>query len=214
MAIEVRHITGVVLAGGRGARMGGADKGLELFNGMPLALHALHRLAPQCGPLMINANRNLDAYEAMGASLNAPVWRDSEPADFSGPLAGFVTSLAHCHTPWLLTVPCDTPFFPVDLAARLSTALSESGHDLAVACAPDEQARMRMQAVFCMIRTTLLKSLQDFTRGGGAKVVDWIAQHPTNRVAFDQPGDASAFSNANTLAQLHALQARAKWDTP
>ena len=105
--IDTSDITGVILAGGRGSRMGGVDKGLQNFNGMPMALHTLMRLAPQVGDVMINANRNLGAYEAFGV----PVWPDVL-ADYPGPLAGFLTALERCETPWLVTVPCDTPLFP------------------------------------------------------------------------------------------------------
>ena len=102
--IDPQHITGLVLAGGRGSRMGGVDKGLQLHHGVPLALHALRRLAPQVGPAMLNANRNVEAYAAFGA----PVWPDTPP-NYAGPLAGFVAGLSHCHTPYLVTVPCDSP---------------------------------------------------------------------------------------------------------
>ena len=97
--------------------MGGVDKGLQNFRGLPLALHTLMRLQPQVGDVMINANRNLAAYESFGV----PVWPDGL-ADYAGPLAGFLTGLERCETPWLLTVPCDTPLFPPDLAARLAQA--------------------------------------------------------------------------------------------
>ena len=108
-------ITGLVLAGGRGSRMGGVDKGLQNFNGMPLVLSTLMRLQPQVAHVMINANRNLSDYESFGV----PVWPDVIP-DFAGPLAGFLTALEHCETSWLVTVPCDTPLFPDDLVARLA----------------------------------------------------------------------------------------------
>jgi len=100
-------ITGLVLAGGRGSRMGGVDKGLQLFHGTPLALHTLQRLQSQVGICLINANRNLPTYESYGV----PVWPDAL-ADYPGPLAGFLTGLEHCATPYLMTVPCDTPRSP------------------------------------------------------------------------------------------------------
>ena len=119
--IQPHEITAMVLAGGRGSRMGGADKGLQNFNGIPLALHTLMRLQMQegqrVGDFMINANRNLGAYEAFGVL----VWPDNL-ADFPGPLGGFLTGLERCETPFLLTVPCDTPRLPLDLAERLATA--------------------------------------------------------------------------------------------
>ena len=102
--------------------MGGVDKGLQNFHGMPLALHALMRLAPQVGEVMINANRNLGAYESFGV----PVWPDALP-DYAGPLAGFLTGLERCETPYLVTVPCDTPLFPHDLVARLAEGAGARG---------------------------------------------------------------------------------------
>ncbi|MCU0925295.1 MAG: molybdenum cofactor guanylyltransferase [Hydrogenophaga sp.] len=117
--IQSSEITALVLAGGRGSRMGGVDKGLQKFRDTPLALNALLRLQIQAGglvgELMVNANRNLAAYEAFGH----PVWPDTLP-DYAGPLAGFLTGLSHCETPYLLTVPCDSPLFPLDLASRLA----------------------------------------------------------------------------------------------
>src|SRR5215207_8377265 len=104
--IDPQHITGLVLAGGRGSRMGGVDKGLQQHAGQPLVAHALMRLGSQVGQIMINANRNLGAYESFGV----PVWPDTVP-DYAGPLAGFLVGLEHCETPWLVTVPCDSPLF-------------------------------------------------------------------------------------------------------
>ena len=202
------QITAVVLAGGRGSRMGGVDKGLQNFNATPLALHSLLRLQMQSGGLvgevMINANRNLAAYEAFGV----PVWPDTL-GDFPGPLAGFLTALERCETPYLLTVPCDTPLFPLDLAERLASALACEGADIAMAAAPEEDGQMRTQPVFCLIRTDLLASLAVFVQGGGRKIDTWTGQHKTAVVSFDRPGDdPKAFFNANTLAELQALENR------
>lgn len=206
--ISSGHITAVVLAGGRGSRMGGVDKGLQNFNGTPLALHSLLRLQMQSGGLvgdvMINANRNLAAYEAFGV----PVWPDTL-GDFPGPLAGFLTALERCETPYLLTVPCDTPLFPLDLAERLASALASEGADIAMAAAPEEDGQMRTQPVFCLIRTDLLASLAVFVQGGGRKIDTWTGQHKTAVVSFDRPDDdPKAFFNANTLAELQALENR------
>src|SRR5574337_698321 len=204
--IDTHDITGLILAGGRGSRMGGVDKGLQGFRGMPLALHTLMRLSPQVGGVMITANRNLSAYEAFGV----PVWPDGL-AGYAGPLAGFLTGLERCETPWLLTVPCDTPLFPADLASRLATAATAQGADIAMAAAPEQEAdgstRVRTQPVFCLLRVGLLESLMRFTQEGGRKIDRWTAQHPCAIVAFDQPGDNPlAFRNTNTLAELHALE--------
>jgi molybdopterin-guanine dinucleotide biosynthesis protein A len=204
--IHAEAITGVILAGGRGSRMGGIDKGLQNFNGVPLALHTLMRLSPQVGEVMINANRNLAAYEAFGV----PVWPDSTSlGEFAGPLAGFLTGLERCETPCLLTVPCDTPLFPEDLVERLAEAYVRDGADLAVAAAPGEDGQLRPQPVFCLMGTHMLESLLRFTHGGGRKIGDWTARHKTTLVPFDRPGDsANGFVNANTLAELHRLESR------
>jgi molybdopterin-guanine dinucleotide biosynthesis protein A len=195
-------ITGLVLAGGRGSRMGGVDKGLQNFNGVPLALYTLMRLQPQVGELMVNANRNLSAYEAFGA----PVWPDVL-SGYAGPLAGFLTGLERCETPWLVTVPCDTPLFPHDLVARLAQAADRDGAEIAMAAAREEDGQLRAQPVFCLLRRELMESLVRFTHGGGRKIDAWTAQHKTVLVPFDAPGDdPRAFFNANTLAELHQLE--------
>ncbi len=204
--LHAETITGVILAGGRGSRMGGADKGLQNFNGVPLALHTLLRLSPQVGEIMINANRNLAAYESFGV----PVWPDStDLGEYAGPLAGFMTALERCETPYLLTVPCDTPLFPDDLVARMAKAFAQADADFAVASAPEEDGELRPQPVFCLMRADMLESLMRFTKGGGRKIDAWTAQHKTVHVAFNQVGDdARGFFNANTLAELHQLESR------
>lgn len=201
-------ITALILAGGRGSRMGGVDKGLQNFNGMPLALHTLTRLqmGGGVGEIMINANRNLAAYESFGV----PVWPDGL-ADYPGPLAGFLTGLERCETPYMLTVPCDTPLLPLDLAQRLAAALELANADIAMAAAPeagkDGQMQVRTQPVFCLLRVELLESLVRFTQDGGRKIDAWTALHRTAVVPFDAPGDnPQAFFNANTLAELHLLE--------
>ncbi|PIZ21629.1 MAG: molybdenum cofactor guanylyltransferase MobA [Comamonadaceae bacterium CG_4_9_14_0_8_um_filter_57_21] len=208
--IQTSDITAVILAGGRGSRMGGVDKGLQNFNGMPLALHTLTRLqiGGGVGEIMINANRNLAAYESFGVS----VWPDAL-ADYAGPLAGFLTGLEHCETPYLLTVPCDTPLLPLDLAQRLAAALAASDADIAMVAAPeagkDGHMQVRTQPVFCLLRVKLLESLVRFTQDGGRKIDAWTAQHHTVVVPFDAPGDnPQAFFNANTLAELQQLEAK------
>ena len=204
--MHIEAITAVILAGGRGSRMGGVDKGLQNFNGVPLALHTLLRLSPQVGDVMINANRNLAAYESFGV----PVWPDSTSmGDYAGPLAGFMTGLERCETPYLLTVPCDTPLFPHDLVARLADAFTLQGADFAVASAPEEDGQIRAQPVFCLMGTHMLESLHLFTQGGGRKIDAWTAQHKVAHVPFNLPGDdVKAFFNANTLAELHQLESR------
>ena len=199
-------VTGLVLAGGRGARMGGVDKGLQSFQGTPLAMNALLRLQLQVGgwlgASMINANRNLAAYEALGV----PVWPDTLDG-YAGPLAGFLTGLERCETEWLLTVPCDSPLFPLDLADRLVKATDHEGTELAMACAVEPDGIMRPQPVFTLMHVGLLESLVAFTQAGGRKIDAWTGQHRCSLVRFDQPhDDPRAFANANTLDELRRLE--------
>lgn len=197
MAIPTARITGLVLAGGRGSRMGGVDKGLQPHAGMPLAMHALRRLQPQVGRVMLNANRHLDTYAAMGV----PVWPDALP-DFPGPLAGWLAGLAHCETPWLVSVPCDAPNFPPDLVARLAAAAAEADAELAMAVTREDD-RLQRQPVFALMRSTLAGSLAAFLQGGDRQVVRWAERHRLAEVVFD---DGAAFFNANTLDELQRLQ--------
>jgi molybdenum cofactor guanylyltransferase len=204
--------------------MGGVDKGLQLFNGQSLALHTALRLQaqlsvqPSC--VVVNANRNIATYE----SLPTTVWPDAVPDAFEGPLAGFLTGLQRCSTEYLLTVPCDTPLFPLDLAQRLLTALHEAQADIAMVSAPEpdgpdasqtpevpETYRLRAQPVFCLMRLgqgrRLAVSLEAFMQSGQRKIDTWTAQHHTVLVPFDRStDDPHAFANANTLTELQALQ--------
>jgi molybdopterin-guanine dinucleotide biosynthesis protein A len=195
-AIPLDDITGLILCGGRGSRMGGVDKGLQAYQGIPLAMHALMRLQGQVGHLMINANRNLAAYESMGV----PVWPDAVP-DFPGPLAGWLSGLEHCETPYLMTLPCDTPRFPLDLVARMARALFAEDADMAMAATMENGMRQK-QPVFCLLKSTQLESLVAFLHSGERKITAWTAQHRCAVVTFD---DADAFFNANTLADLQRL---------
>lgn len=204
--IAPQDITGLILAGGRGSRMGGVDKGLQNFNGIPLALHTLMRLGPQVESVMVNANRNLSAYESFGAS----VWPDAS-ADFAGPLSGFLAGMERADTPYILTVPCDTPRLPLDLAQRLGEALVREDADIAMAAAPETdahgQTQLRTQPVFCLMKIELSESLVKFTHAGGRKIDAWTAQHKTVEVPFNAPGDDPlAFANINTLSELQALE--------
>jgi molybdopterin-guanine dinucleotide biosynthesis protein A len=168
---------------------------------MPLALHCLLRLQLQVGSAMVNANRNLGAYESMGV----PVWPDTQ-ADFAGPLAGMLVGLEHCETPWLATVPCDTPNFPLDLVECLAAAAQAEDAEIAMAATrePDEQGQtvVQVQPVFCLLKASLLESLQAFLDSGQRKIDRWTAQHRCATVVFD---DSAAFFNANTVEELRRL---------
>jgi len=209
--ISSADITGLVLCGGRGQRMGGVDKGLQPYNGMPLARHALQRLQPQVGQVAVNANRHLPDYQALGV----PVWPDGV-ADYPGPLAGFLTGLVHCTTPCLLTVPCDAPRFSADLAQRLLNALNQDQSEIAMACGIDasdldasnfDKRPLKPQPVFGLMRVSVLPSLQQFLAQGERKVELWAQAHATSWVNFDQPqDDPLAFFNANTLEELRYIE--------
>ncbi|RZT41621.1 molybdenum cofactor guanylyltransferase MobA [Cupriavidus agavae] len=189
-------ITGLILAGGRGSRMGGVDKGLQPFQGQPLVRHTLARLAPQAGTLLISANRNADTYAALGL----PVIHDDLPG-FAGPLAGMLAALAQCRTGWMVTAPCDTPFLPLDLVARLARAIEAEGADLAIPLVEEADGRQRLQPVFCLMPATAAASLRAYVEAGHRKIETWVTAQRLARVPFD---DATAFSNINTLDELRA----------
>jgi len=200
-------VTGLILAGGEGRRMGGADKGLQPFQGQTLAAQTLQRLRQGAGVggVMVSANRNLAAYQALGL----PVVPDTLP-DSAGPLAGFLAGLRACPTPWLLTVPWDTPRLPLDLAQRLSQAVAGAAADMAMVCAPANAspgAALRRQPTFCLLRTDLANHLGHFLAAGGRRVGAWAAQHRVVDVAFNACGDDPlAFFNANTPQDLQFLE--------
>lgn len=198
--IPIEHVTGLVLAGGRGSRMGGVDKGLQSHRGIPLALHAMQRLSPQVGTVMVSANRHLDTY----ASFGVPVWPDAM-ADYPGPLAGLLAGLEHCKTPYLVTVPCDTPNFPTDLIARLAAELIAQDAQIAMAATRDGDSA-HAQPVFCLMACSLKDSLSDFIASGQRQVECWAVLHRCATVVFD---DAAAFANANTAQELQRLQTSA-----
>jgi molybdopterin-guanine dinucleotide biosynthesis protein A len=195
-SIASEDITGLVLCGGRGTRMGGVDKGLQTHQGMPLALHALMRLQGQVGQMMVNANRNLAAYESMGV----PVWPDALP-DFPGPLAGWLSGLEHCETPYMMALPCDTPALPLDLVTRLAQALAAEGAEIAMVTTLENGVRQK-QPVFCLMKSALLESLAAFLHSGERKITAWTSQHHCVFVHFDEAG---AFFNVNTLADLRGI---------
>lgn len=198
MTIDSQDITGLILAGGRGSRMGGIDKGLQPFRNAPLAMHTLLRLAPQTGHLLVNANRNLAAYESFGV----PVVVDAV-SDFSGPLAGMLAGLQQCETPFMVTAPCDSPLLPGDLVTRLGEALLAHNAEIAMAATREADGRTQGHPVFMLMRISVLPSLAQFLAEGERKIAAWTTRHRTERVLFE---DASAFSNINTLDELRALE--------
>ncbi len=187
------QITGLVLAGGRARRFGGADKGLLTLHGVPLAVHALARLRPQVGSLLLNVNRHGATYRGFGV----PLCSDAEPEAFRGPLAGMAAGLQACATPWLLTVPCDGPHFPLDLAIRLGRAVGAAGAAAAIARAGD-----RRHPVYALLSRALWPDLIAFIAAGHARVDAWMALIGAIEVDFDTP---EAFANVNTPEELRAL---------
>jgi molybdopterin-guanine dinucleotide biosynthesis protein A len=196
------RVTGLILAGGQGQRMGGADKGLQPLGGMPLVMQVLWRLAPQVQDVVINANRNLGAYEGLGRTVVPDL-----SGDFQGPLAGVLAGLPYCDTPWLMTTPCDTPFFPADLVEQLVVAAEASGAEVAMPVTPTNDGRDQPHPVFLLLRAELYESLQAFLQGGGRKIDRWTDTLACERVRFS---DSEAFFNANTPDELKQLRARAQ----
>ncbi len=191
-----RQITGVILAGGLGRRMGGVDKGLQDLNGRPLVQWVLERLRPQAATVLISANQNLARY----ADFGCPVLPDTIP-DFAGPLAGLHAALSRARTPLLVSAPCDSPFLPADLVERLHAALAASRADLAVARTGEQVHR-----AFCLMRRELLPQLDTFLAAGEHRLGLWHASLKTAEVAFDD--EADAFSNINTPDDLAQCEKR------
>lgn len=195
------NITGVVLAGGRGSRMGGVDKGVQPLDLEPLALHALRALKPQCGAILISANRSLEIYAQLGMPFQAKVIVDTFP-DFPGPLAGLSAALHAAQTEYVLFVPCDAPFVDPHLAERLFEGLSAEQADIAVAAVVDAAGERNVHPVFALLRTSLVDDLDAFIRAGERKVRAWYARHKAVEVTFD---NERAFYNVNDLQQLADL---------
>ncbi len=180
-------VTGIVLAGGQGRRMGGVDKGLQLLRGKPMAQWAIERLSPQVDEVIINANQNPDRYAALGKVVS------DEISGFAGPLAGLHAGMRAAKHSLVVTVPCDSPFLPLDLVSRLQKSLGEN--ELAVA-KTGEQAH----PVFALVRTSTLGNLERFLAGGGRKIDAWYGALKFIEVPFDD--EADAFRNINTREEL------------
>jgi molybdopterin-guanine dinucleotide biosynthesis protein A len=196
------RITGLVLAGGRGTRMGGLDKGLQLLAGEPLASHVLNRIAEQVETVLISANRHLEDYARLGSAHNARIVTDAS-RDFPGPLAGLLAGLRASSTEFVLCAPCDTPCLPSDLAARLLAALDAEHADVAVAATRDAAGDVTLHPVVALVRTTLSNDLATYLMSGERKVRTWYARHKHIEVPFP---DERAFYNANSLHELADLE--------
>jgi len=181
-------VSGIVLAGGLGRRMGGVDKGLQLLHGRPMIEHVLDRLRPQVGEIVINANQNLERYRAFGHRVVSDAI-----GGFAGPLAGLHAGLQAITCPFAVTVPCDSPFLPADLVARLQQQLG--ANDLAVAKTGDQA-----HPVFALVRQSVAGNLETFLASGGRKIDAWYAALKVIEVSFDD--EADAFRNINTREEL------------
>jgi molybdenum cofactor guanylyltransferase len=186
------QITGLILAGGLGRRMGGVDKGLQILDGRPLIAHVIERLRPQVDTLLINANRNADAYETFGYQVIA-----DQIGGFAGPLAGIHAGLARCATPLLATVPCDSPRLPRDLISQLLDALLFANAQIAIA-----RTATGLQPVFALMKCEVLPSLTDYLVAGKHRMQDWCRELALCEVDFP---DDSTFANINTRDDLSAL---------
>jgi molybdopterin-guanine dinucleotide biosynthesis protein A len=192
VTIAADAITGIVLAGGMGRRMGGVDKGLVPLDGRPMVAHVLARLAPQVGALVINANQNLDRYAAFGY----PVVPD-EVGGFAGPLAGLHAGMTRSSTAYVATAPCDSPFLPSDLVTRLAAGMTRERAQLAVV-----HTFAQPHPVFALVERSVLPHLTAFLREGGRKIDAWYATLRVVAVPFDD--EESAFRNINTADELAA----------
>lgn len=188
-------ISGVILAGGLGRRMGGTDKGLQQLRGRPMVGWVAERLGAQVDELLINANQNLERYGELGFR----VVPDQIPG-FAGPLAGLHSALSAASHPLVVTAPCDSPFLPTDLVSRLHGALEAADAELAVAKTFDQA-----QPVFCLCRRSVLPHLTSFLKGGGRKIDFWYATLKVVEVSFDD--EAEAFENINTRDELARFDA-------
>jgi molybdopterin-guanine dinucleotide biosynthesis protein A len=182
-------VTGIVLAGGQGRRMGGVDKGLQLLHGKPMVAAVLARLAPQVDEIVINANQNLETYQGFGHRVVPDAI-----GGFAGPLAGLHAGLGAASHALVLTVPCDSPFLPLDLFSRLHGGLE--GNDLAVARTGDQP-----HPVFALVRSSVRQNLERFLSRGGRKIDAWYASLKVIEVQFDD--EADAFRNINTREELN-----------
>ena len=190
----MEKITGLILAGGRGSRMGNVDKGLQPFKDKPMVAHVLARFQPQVDEVLINANRSIDEYAALGHRVIPDAING-----FAGPLAGLHIGMTHAAHPLVATTPCDSPFLPLDLIARLAAAMQKEDADLAVAKTFDQP-----HPVFCLVKTSLSPHLQAFLESGQRKIDKWYATLHVVEVAFDD--QEAAFSNINTVEELKSFE--------
>jgi len=196
MAITKKNITAVILAGGKGRRLEGQDKGFVEINNKPLIEYVIERIQPQVKSVMINANRNQQRYKNYGH----PVISD-DLSDFQGPLAGIATAMNTAKTSHILTLPCDAPLIPDDLVSKMLSMLSKHAAPDSIVVAHDGT---RLQSIHALIPVFLLQNLQDFLNNGQRKVEDWYQQH--SLISADFSDNAQAFRNINTQKQRQEVE--------
>ena len=189
MRIHKSNITAVILAGGKGSRLGGQDKGLVIYKGKPLIAHVLERIQPQVEQILISANRNQSKYQKYGYTVI-----NDELSNFQGPLAGFASAMKIAKTDYILTLPCDGPKLPLDLVSRMTQEIKEKS---GIAVAHNGE---RLQPVYAMIPVALLDSLENFLANGHRKVESWYAEQKSHVVDFSE--QSNAFFNINRKQDL------------
>lgn len=188
-----QDLTVLVLAGGQGKRMAGLDKGLQYFQGKPMIAHIIEEVTSHTSNIIVSANRNQITYESFGY----PVYAD-EMTGFGGPLAGILSGLRHCKTPYMATIPCDTPFLKYDVIHQLFNALKNKKAEIAVAISKDGKD-WKMQSVFTVMKTSVIKNLESYLKDGNHKISPWLKLQKAISVEFI---DDSPFININTKEEL------------
>ena len=196
------QLTGIILAGGRGVRVGGEDKGLLVFNGEPIVKKVFKSLNQQVHMVVVSANRHVEEYQSFGV----PVVKDRLP-DYQGPLAGIEAALTVCMTPYALVVPCDAPFIRHDLAQKLYDKMEETNVNIVFAQSYTEQGEVAAEPTFALIRSCMLSHLRAYLDSGKRKVLGWYELTDHASVLIDDP---LCFANANTPEDFDRLSAQAR----
>lgn len=195
--MDLENITGIILAGGQGQRMGGVDKGQVKYRGTPMAQQVIDRLAPQVGKLILSANRNISAYESLGY----PVIQDPEAHQYEGPIAGILTCLSEITTEYAVIVPCDAPLISENLVSQLIADNGQPQNKLTLF-----EVEGKLQPLFGLFHKSLVNELRDYFEKGNRKLVKWCESQSPSVIAFE--GSPSAFSNINTREELKDLESK------
>jgi molybdopterin-guanine dinucleotide biosynthesis protein A len=201
-SLPVDQITGLILAGGRGVRVGGVDKGLLSFHQEKIVQRVLRSLKPQAQLTLVSANRHIEEYESLGV----PVIKD-RLADYQGPLAGIEAALSVCPTPYMAVVPCDAPFISQDLLALLYERMEVTNANIVYAEGRGQDGQLEAEPMFALIRTCMLSSLRQYLGAGRRKVLAWYQSTDHASVLIE---NSLCFANANTPEDFESLQLQAK----